>query len=294
MKRGILTLAAAAVLSISPTYSCDQHGNSGIVEDNNLWIPANIKAVNGMSEEVFNDVLDRVEAIYAPIVKAEGKKLSVQRNWDDGTVNAYAQQRGNTWSIAMFGGLARHETVTPDGFAMVACHELGHHLGGQPRKAGWFGGASWASNEGQSDYFGAMKCMRKYMEVDDNVALMAKVKVPEFAVKKCNANFSNAEDIAMCKRNAMAGMSLAGLFRALRNLSEPLSFETPDTNIVTRHNHNHPEPQCRLDTYFAGAICEKDHYTDMDPSDVNVAVCTRAEGFTIEARPRCWYAAPRS
>lgn len=293
MKRGILTLAAAAVLTVAPTYSCDQHGTSGIVEDNNLWIPANIKSVTGMSEQVFNDVLDRVESIYAPIVKAEGKKLSVQRNWEDGTVNAYAQQRGNTWSIAMFGGLARHETVTPDGFAMVACHELGHHLGGQPRKSSWFGGSSWASNEGQSDYFGAMKCLRKYMEVDDNVSLMAAVKVPEFAVKKCEATFSNAEDIAMCKRSAMAGMSLAGLFRALRNLSTPLAFDTPDTKVVTSTNHNHPEPQCRLDTYFAGAICEKDHYADMDPSDVAKNVCTREEGYTIEARPRCWYA-PRS
>jgi hypothetical protein len=289
MKMGIIALAAAAALSISPTYSCDHTGNSGIVEENDLWIPANIKAVNGMTEDVFNDVLDRVEAIYAPIVKAEGKRLSVQRNWDDGTVNAYAQQRGNTWSIAMFGGLARHETVTPDGFAMVACHELGHHLGGQPRKSSWFGGTSWASNEGQSDYFGAMKCMRKYMEVDDNIAMMANIEVPEFAVKKCETNFSNAEDIAMCKRSAMAGMSLAGLFRALRNLSEPLRFDTPDSNVVSSTDHSHPEPQCRLDTYFAGAICDKDHYADIDPRDVNKNVCTRTDGYTLETRPLCWY-----
>ena len=290
MKRGILTLAAAAALSVSPTYSCDQYGKSGIVEENNLWISADAKAINGMTEDVFNDVLDRVETIYGPIVQTEGKSLSVQRKWDDGTVNAYAQQRGNTWSIAMFGGLARHEAVTPDGFAMVACHELGHHLGGQPRKKSWFGSA-WASNEGQSDYFGSMKCLRKFMELDDNVALMATVTVPEFATKKCEANFSNAEDIAMCKRSSMAGMSLAALFKALRKLPAPLAFDTPDTKVVTATNHNHPEPQCRLDTYFAGAICDKDHYADMDPSDVNKNVCTRTEGFTLETRPLCWYKA---
>lgn len=294
MKREILAIAAAAIFSMAPSaLACDAHGNDGIVEENNLWIPADEKSMTGMSEEVFNDVLDRVESIYAPIVSAEGKTLQVERNWEDGTVNAYAQQRGNTWSIAMFGGLARHATVTPDGFAMVACHELGHHLGGQPRKSGWFGGSSWASNEGQSDYFGAMKCLRKYMELDDNVALMANVDVPEFAVQKCEANFTGAEDIAMCKRNAMAGMSLAGLFGALRRLSTPLKFATPDPRVVSSTDHNHPEPQCRLDTYFAGAICDVDHYADMDPSDVNANVCTRTEGYTLETRPLCWYK-PRS
>lgn len=291
MKKEILTIAAAAALFIMPTMACDQHGTSGIVEENDLWISVDAKATNGMDESTFNSVLDRVESIYAPIIKAEGKNLSVSRKWEDGTVNAYAQQRGNTWSIAMFGGLARHETVTPDGFAMVACHELGHHLGGQPRKQSWFGTA-WASNEGQSDYFGSMKCLRKYMEVDDNVALMAGIEVPKHAVEKCENNFSNAEDIAMCKRSAMAGMSLAGLFRALRNLTAPLAFDTPDTKVVASTNHNHPEPQCRLDTYFAGAICDKDHYADIDENDVNKNVCVRANGYTAEARPLCWYKQP--
>ncbi|MEC7275473.1 MAG: hypothetical protein VXV96_04060 [Bdellovibrionota bacterium] len=292
MKRELLSLGFAAMLTATPLFACDQHGNDGIVEENNLWIPSNVKTVTGMNEATFNTVLDRVEKIYAPIVSAEGKTLKVERKWSDGTVNAYAQQRGNTWQISMFGGLARHETVTPDGFALVACHELGHHLGGQPRKRSWFGTA-WASNEGQSDYFGSSKCMRKYMEEDDNVALMDGVEVPAFAVEKCEANFSNVEEIAMCKRNAMAGMSLAGLFRALRNLAEPLDFTTPDDNVVRSTDHNHPQPQCRLDTYFAGSICDVDAYADMDPSDETVNVCTRVDGYSIEARPLCWYK-PRS
>lgn len=288
MKRELLSLAAAAMLTATPLMACDHTGNSGIVEENNLWIPASVKTTTGMDEATFNDVLDKVEAIYEPIISGEGKTLKVERKWTDGTVNAYAQQRGNTWIISMFGGLARHETVTPDGFALVACHELGHHLGGQPRKRSWFG-SSWASNEGQSDYFGSSKCMRKYMEQDNNIDLMANVDVPAFAVKKCQENFTSAEEVAMCKRNAMAGMSLAGLFRALRNLSEPLDFTTPDSTVVSSTNHNHPEPQCRLDTYFAGSICDIDAYADMDPSDETKNVCTRIDGYSIEARPLCWY-----
>ena len=286
MKRVILGLLVATILN--HTHACNQNGKDGIVEDNNLWIPSTQKSKTGMTQEIFNNVIDRVESIYAPILREMGKKLIVLRNWDDGTVNAYAMQRGNNWQIAMFGGLARHETVTPDGFALVACHEIGHHLGGRPRKRGWFS-SSWASNEGQSDYFGSMKCMRKYMEIDDNISIMENVEVPAYAVEKCENNFSNAEDIAMCKRNAMAGMSLAGLFRALRKLDTPLRFDTPDTNIVAMTDHNHPQPQCRLDTYFAGTICDKDAYADMDPKDETKNVCTRKTGSTIEARPLCWY-----
>jgi Zn-dependent protease with chaperone function len=54
----------------------------------------------------------------------------------------------------MFGGLARDPLVTKDGFSAVICHEIGHHIAGAPRK-----GFSWASNEGQADYFATTKCL---------------------------------------------------------------------------------------------------------------------------------------
>ena len=288
MRLGILSIAAAATLTLTSSLACGLGSNDGIVPENDMWIGPNVKMNKDMSQSTFDEVLDRVEDIYSPVLSGMGKRLNIERNWNDGTVNAYASQSGNTWKIAMFGGLARHETVTADGFALVACHELGHHLGGAPKKKSWWS-TSWASNEGQSDYFGAMKCLRKYMELDDNVALMADVDVPALAVEKCEANFANAEDVAMCKRGAMAGMSLAGLFGALSNLSEPLDFATPDDNVVSSTNHNHPAAQCRLDTYFAGAICDKYHYDDIDEDDINSAQCARVDGYDLEARPLCWY-----
>ena len=88
-----------------------------------------------MTQETFNAVIDSVETIYAPIVAEYGGRLKVERKWDDGTANAYAQRSGSTYKVSMFGGLARHETITPDGFALVVCHEIGHHIGGAPKKA---------------------------------------------------------------------------------------------------------------------------------------------------------------
>ena len=119
--------------------------------ENDLWIPPYEKwEQKGVSEADFNEVLDWVSEIYTPIFKEKGLNFSILRGWSDGTVNAYAYQAGGTAYIKMFGGLARRSEVTKFGFLAVACHEVGHHLGGAPK---YPDGNLWASNEGQSDYF---------------------------------------------------------------------------------------------------------------------------------------------
>ena len=63
----------------------------------------------------------------------------------------------------------------------------------------------WASNEGQSDYWGAMKCLKRYMENDDNIAIVSKMEVDEHAKTTCEANYNQENDVAICIRSAMAG-----------------------------------------------------------------------------------------
>ncbi|MBT7609106.1 MAG: hypothetical protein HN576_05085 [Bacteriovoracaceae bacterium] len=287
MRKGIQITLTVFMLAWGTSFACDINGTSGIVEDNNLLIPVGAKSVGEVTEVKFNEILDKVEAIYAPVIEAKGKTLQVIRKWEDATVNAYAQQTGNVWKISMFGGLARHDTITADAFALVACHELGHHLGGFPKKRSIWS-SSWASNEGQSDYWGNMKCLRKFMEKDDNTAIVAQMTVPSEATKRCQANFNNADDLAMCQRGAMAGLSLGNLFKALRRLTVDLKFDTPDTTVARTTNHSHPAPQCRLDTYFAGALCEQDAYTDVSNTNAATGVCVR-NTHDDGIRPLCWY-----
>lgn len=287
MKMGILTLAAAATMTMNPIYACGQDGHDGFLPENDMWIGVNSKSAGGITEAEFNDVLDRVEDIYAPVISGRGKNFQIVRNWTDGTVNAYAQQSGNTWKISMFGGLARHETINSDGFALVACHETGHHLGGEPKKKSWWS-SSWASNEGQSDYFGALKCLRKYMENDDNQAIVAKLNVPAQVTAECQSNHTAGSDVALCQRVAMAGLSTATLLGTLGG-TPVVAFDTPDSSVVSSTNHNHPKAQCRLDTYFAASLCDKSADEDIVEGDVNAAQCARVDGYSIQARPKCWY-----
>lgn len=260
--------------------------------ENDMKIPVGALTGNGMTEEIFNSVLARIDKHYRPIIEVNGVRFDLQKDWSDDTVNAYAQQQGNTWLIKMFGGLARHEKVTADGFTMVACHELGHHLAGAPRRM------AWASNEGQSDYFATTKCARRIWAEDDNVALMearmASGKLKESEVKtanaKCNAVWKDGsdQDRALCLRAAMAGLSLGNTLADLGKQGET-SFETPDASEVSRTNHQHPKGQCRTDTYYQGALCTVSHLENFDPKDPEVGACTRAKNNEIGLRPLCWY-----
>jgi len=259
---------------------------SGIVPPNPYWIGPEQSKDSNMTEKEFNSIIDKVGEIYSPVVESLGKELDMVKDWNNGTVNAYAQQAGLIWKVTMFGGLARHKAITEDGLALVVCHEMGHHLGGAPK---YTTRSSWASTEGQSDYFGNAKCIRKYMEKDNNIDIVAGMDIPEYATQKCKEMFEHADDVALCQRSAMAGLSLGNLFRALRDLPDPLKFDTPDPKVVDQVYESHPAPQCRLDTYFNSALCDKDHYNDVSDDDVLLGTCNRSGDYEFGVRPLCWY-----
>ncbi len=299
MVKMIKTGVLAVSLSLSVvSLACSQNGKDGFVPENNLNLPVGHKSINTISEDQFNALIDKVEAIYAPIVASKGAKLEISRKWTDGTVNAYASQSGKTWQIAMFGGLARHKTITEDGMSLVVCHELGHHLGGAPKKGGsagggWWGGGSsatsWASNEGQSDYFATLKCLRKAFLNDDNARIVAALKAPETLISACKLNYaSDAAETNLCIRMGMAGKSVSDLFSDLARSGET-KFDSPDAKVVSSTNDSHPAAQCRLDTYFQGALCDISFNEDVSDTDEVKGTCHPSLGSKIGTRPLCWF-----
>ncbi len=279
-------------------FTCSENGKGGFLPENDLYISANQKSVNGITEEAFNKAIDEVELVYAPIIANMGGKLSIERNWTDGTVNAYASQTGKVWKVAMFGGLARHETITKDAMALVVCHEIGHHIGGAPKKGGsagggWWGGSSgassWASNEGQADYFATLKCLRKAWINDNNEAIVKSLNAPKLVTDMCKKNYKrNKVDTALCVRTSMAGQSVGNLFAALGRSAEP-KFDTPDTKVVTKTDDNHPKAQCRLDTYYQGSLCDVNMNEDVSQKEEVQGTCHGSLGHKVGVRPLCWF-----
>ncbi len=289
MKSCILTTLITLVLSNTLTVSmaCDIHGNSGFMPTNNLntSLFATNKTSNGMTKERFLAITYRVSNVYSSIVKEKGGNLVMDNLWDDETINAKAERKANQWILHMYGGLARHPLVTDDAFMLVVCHELGHHIGGAPRKNN---GNDWAANEGQADYFGAMKCMRRVLENDDNQEIVSQINIDHDVLVKCQLVYKSADDIALCQRISMAGKSLGMLLGSLGGGAK-VAFNTPDKKIVTKTYDDHPEAQCRLDTYFSGILCDKSYDQDTDMKDPSIGVCIQRDGHRLGRRPLCWY-----
>lgn len=234
---------------------------------------------NGMTKEMFNSIIVQVEDYYAPIVKEFGGTLVINKLWTNSTVNAQAYREGNMWYVDMFGGLARRQEVTPDGFAMVVCHEIGHHLAGYPFVQ------DWAANEGQSDYWAMQACAKNIWY---NQSMETK-ELDSYAKKLCD---QYAEESSLCYKSMNAGYSLANLLGSLNG--QKVAFNTPDKSKVNRTNNSHPKAQCRLDTYVSGTLCDVkwgDYEIPADEYDSakNVCVSKSSTNYNIKARPRCWF-----
>ncbi len=259
----------------------------------------------GISEEDFMLALSEIETVYTPVFQALGKEFTINKLWTNDKVNASAQQFGDNWIINIYGGLARHEHSTLDSFRIVVCHEIGHHLGGAPKVLSWWG--SWASNEGQSDYFATFKCMNKLILEGQEAGL--KVASPDIytyeteelalADKKCAERFAQEEGeekeeiketaFSACRRVVLGGLSLGRLLGSVKNAEQHISLHTPDETVVVETDHKHPKAQCRVDTYFAGSLCNLDFNLELSDTDAKVSTCNRAEGFDYGLRPLCWF-----
>jgi len=266
-----------------------------ILPENDLYLQDCFECESGLSKADFLDVIDQVKQMYEDTVKNQDGNLEVEALWDDSTVNASATQVYGSWVVSMYGGLARRPEVTKDGFTLVLCHELGHHLAGFPFVS------DWGADEGQSDYFATHSCAVQLWKNDKRKNAEARDEIPEVAKDKCDVAYEDEDDQNLCYRTLLAGKSLGNLLAALKR--ESVSFDEADTNEVRRTQHGHPAAQCRLDTYIAGAVCGVAHDKEVIPgkrggrgyndrkAELEAArySCTEYGQHEQGLRPRCWF-----
>jgi hypothetical protein len=287
-------LAAVPFLLVSVASS------ASILPPNNLHLQDRVNRIANITEEEFNAIIDPIIARWQPIASSHGADLKVVKNWEDSTVNAYATQSlffGNTWKVSMFGGLARRPEVTKDALALVVCHELGHHFGGFA-----FKGTSWAAVEGQSDYFATHACARAIWGDQAEVNATFRERVPAAAKEACDKAWTGTADQDLCYRTVVGGQSLANLLAALNTQPAP-QFEKPDPSQIGTTSTAHPAAQCRLDTFLAGAVCDREFDLNKIPGkkhpsgqssvdaekDAYAVSCSRMDGYTAGVRPLCWF-----
>lgn len=252
--------------------------------ENDAYLQDNVhKSLSGITEAEFNESIKQVSAIYEPLAKQHRAVLRISGAWNDNTVNAYTTRVGSNWIVQMFGGLSRREEITLDGFKLVICHELGHNFGGYPLMSSMM----WPSAEGQSDYFASYACGRLLWGKEDNRGY--RDVIPEHPKKLCDEAFKCSRDKDLCYRTMLASWSTASLLANLGGTK--IAWDTPDPTIVKSTNPNHPNGQCRLDSYIAGNLCtgKKWKHSIIPISETQSLKYMCGDYSKGNARPKCWY-----
>lgn len=249
-----------------------------------LRFSKNLKSTTGLNEFEFNQLIDRVNRVMAPVIQKQTKKQVVfERNWNDDEVNAHATRDDEDNLVVMLtGGLARHPLMTKDAFLLIACHEIGHFLGGAPKQfRGNTQQRTWSSAEGQADYFAATKCLPLLFQdktETKSLDLSLNPEVKRKAFTRC--------DNDVCARVVVAGWQISSVFASLKEGTIKPDITKNDPTLVDVTFMKHPNPQCRLDTFVMGANCDAptdEAFSDFDPK---VGACLYAKK---NARPACWY-----
>lgn len=142
-------------------------------------------------------------------------------DWGNNAVNAIAYRSGGQQHVSIFGGLLRHQFIQIEGASLVLAHEIGHHLGGPPRYTQ--SGKTWASCEGQSDYWGALVAMRE-------------VWWGSYYIENIKKGSQQLYNLFCC------GLMAGNLFEI-------------DLDVKS-NSCSHPPASCRLDTYNAALLLQ--------------------------------------
>mgnify|MGYP001354513285 CR=1 FL=1 len=282
------------------TFCTDSHSQIlKLLPENELHLDGSFnRRKPNIKQREFQVIMEKAQLIYEPIVASFGGELKVYGGWYVNTVNAYANQKGGTWEVTIYGGLARRPEITPDAVMLIVCHELGHHLGGYPFVN------NWASVEGQSDYYATHVCAPKMWSDEIEKNTLARLNVDPNAKIKCDSVYANKEEQNLCYRISLAGQSLANLLGNAKGEPTP-SYGTPSTLEVDKTNMSYPDAQCRLDSYLAGGLCKISYDDNVIPGDnfrgkrrkrraEQESLLYNCSQFnsdhSVSMRPKCWFA----
>ncbi len=261
-------------------------GSSNCFSENNLHLPTFIEG-SGITRDQYRKIIKRFMREFAPDMESRGWRLEIPDLWDVSEVQAFASINGNSRQIVVMGGMARHPRMTEDGLTLVFCHELGHHLGGAPVALYQNG----LSIEGQADYFATLKCARRMFSAEANWQFLSLTNwnVTPIMRAECETSFQEREQIAVCVRSLVASYTMGLVNAEIKNSPVQPKLTTPDKRIAATLNIGHTSPQCRLDTYVAGALCPVQVSLDLSDFDLDVGACSRWFGQKRGVRPLCWY-----
>lgn len=203
-----------------------------------------------VTAQSFVTIPQKVVSHFSKELEQHNFKVTITSDWVKPFFTAWANKTGDQeYSVNFWGGLARIPGMSDEGFALTACHELGHILGGTPKiKIKEF---LWSSSEGQSDYFATRYCLKRYF--DSRPLNIPDVSGTSYTI--CRTTFSESSDFNTCLQSMKGIESFSHLLSHLSQYELHPSVETPSRNEVQETVYDsYPDAQCRIDTLVMGAL----------------------------------------
>ena len=239
------------------------------------------------------EVMSGIQRTYDPIASQMGRKFALRVSTKLDLYTAWAERTPDELSITVTQALLDKPGLRADTLRMTICHEIGHLLGGSPRKNArpeWDGevapdGMSVDSSEGQADYYAGLSCFRRLVadenEAAHHAALAGRSESVEL-IRDCDLGAAKPDHSALiCRRAAWAAFEFLRLVKDFA-----ISFATPDTSIAPSViRDSYPARQCRLDTFVRGAACRANFPLVLDFNDAAATQCPDARF----RRPSCWF-----
>lgn len=181
------------------------------------------------------------------------RELRLFVDWKTPYFSAWATQLDEIkYQINFWGGFARIPGMLIESFEFVACHEIGHILGGHPRHTTT--SLEWATSEGQSDHFAVTECLPKYYKHYKRTQFDSFKSLP-YELDICLNAHESKEDQNICLKILRAGRGFADVLNFLYPKDELASFEYQQEPTEKTLFNSYPTPQCRIDIFKNGAEC---------------------------------------
>lgn len=226
-----------------------------------FYMPVGKQPNSGISYFQYFEILQYFSTIYP--------QIQFPIEWMEPYFAAFAKKENKIRQVHVWGGLVRMPTATLPIVLTAICHEIGHHMGGNPLQDQVKGG-EWASAEGQADYFAARHCLpRTFYDhphwFDSLEKDFKQINSTQIDLKKCLDN-------KYCRVSVLSGYQMFQSFSKLpHSMPEKIEFQLiaePTTKSILQ---TYPPLQCRFETFFSGGYCL------IDAKSKNCQ------------RPVCWY-----
>jgi hypothetical protein len=245
-----------------------------------LFIYSTKSQAGEKKELIFNETIKEAKEFFTPYYLSKGKIFSIESDFDYHENNAKASAFSvDHYYIELYGGLIKQPRGTKDSLRAAICHEIGHHFGGRPFVPRYYEEYFFfrGSSEGQADYWSVHTCLRKWLHGEDHEKILRKNSFSFRDLNFCKSYYKKKNEYLLCTRIITAYKNMLKV-----DLNMPINLQVLkpiDSYIIPlAASVIHPKKSCRMETVYAGSICNsKTEYG-----------CHFSGNRPEASRPLCW------